>query len=47
MQEAPSETGAMAWTSLTLKHGLVLFWALWLSIAWVANLCDGLKASSC
>ena len=29
---------------LLLKHGLVLFWALWLSITWLTNACDGLKA---
>ena len=30
-------------TGLLLKQGLILFWALWLSIAWLSNLCDGLK----
>jgi hypothetical protein len=29
---------------LLLKHGLVLFWALWLSLTWLTNACDGLKA---
>lgn len=32
-------------TGLLLKQGLILFWALWLSIAWLSNLCDGLKAT--
>jgi hypothetical protein len=31
-------------TGLMLKQGILLFWALWLSIAWLANACDGLKA---
>lgn len=31
-------------TSLLLKQAIVLFWALWLSIVWLSNLCDGLKA---
>jgi hypothetical protein len=31
-------------TGLLLKQGLLLFWALWLSIAWLSNLCDALKA---
>jgi hypothetical protein len=31
-------------TGLLLKQGIVLFWALWLSMAWLSNLCDGLKA---
>ena len=34
----------MAFPILLLKHGLVLFWALWLSITWLTNACDGLKA---
>jgi len=29
---------------LLLKQGLLLFWAVWLSITCVANFCDGLKA---
>jgi hypothetical protein len=29
---------------LLLKHGLLLFWAFWLSITWLTNACDGLKA---
>ena len=29
---------------ILLKHGLVLFWALWLSVTWLTNVCDGLKA---
>jgi hypothetical protein len=31
-------------TGLRLKQGILLFWALWLSIAWLANLCEALKA---
>ena len=34
----------MELTGLRLKQGIVLFWALWVSIAWLANLCEGLKA---
>ena len=34
----------MVLTGLTLKQGILLFWALWLSMAWLANACDGLKA---
>jgi hypothetical protein len=33
----------MAVTGLLLKQGILLFWALWLCIAWLSNLCDGLK----
>lgn len=33
----------MTVTGLLLKQGIVLFWALWLSVAWLSNLCDGLK----
>src|SRR5207249_432570 len=29
---------------LPLKQGIVLFWAVWLSITVFANICDGLKA---
>jgi hypothetical protein len=31
-------------TGLVLKQGILLFWALWLTVAWLANTCDGLKA---
>jgi hypothetical protein len=34
----------MEFPGLALKHGILLFWALWLSVAWLANMCDGLKA---
>jgi hypothetical protein len=36
--------GNMALTGLMLKQGILLFWALWLTVAWLANTCDGLKA---
>jgi hypothetical protein len=31
-------------TGLMLKQGILLFWALWISIAWLSNLCEALKA---
>ena len=34
----------MELTGLVLKQGILLFWALWLTVAWLANTCDGLKA---
>ena len=34
----------MEWTGLALKQGMLLFWALWLTVACLANTCDGLKA---
>ena len=34
----------MALTGLLLKQGILLFWALWLTVACLANTCDGLKA---
>lgn len=34
----------MTFPILLLKHGLLLFWALWLSLTWLTNACDGLKA---
>jgi hypothetical protein len=34
----------MEWTGLVLKQGVLLFWALWFTVAWLANTCDGLKA---
>lgn len=34
----------MALTGLVLKQGILLFWALWFTVAWLANTCDGLKA---
>ena len=34
----------MVWTGLLLKQCLLLFWALWFSVAWLANVCDGLHA---
>jgi hypothetical protein len=30
-------------TGLLLKQGIILFWALWLSVVWLSNICDGLK----
>jgi hypothetical protein len=38
------EGGHMEVTSLVLKQGILLFWALWLTVTWLANTCDGLKA---
>lgn len=34
----------MELTALRLKQGILLFWALWVSIAWLSNLCEALKA---
>jgi hypothetical protein len=38
------EGGDMEVTGMVLKQGILLFWALWLTVAWLANTCDGLKA---
>lgn len=32
------------WNSVTLKRGILLFWAAWLSIVTLTNVFDGLKA---
>lgn len=34
----------MVFPGLMLKQGVLLFWALWLSIAWLSNVCEALKA---